>query len=469
MPHDPIDRRLLAPRSACAWARVQHALTQVSQPRLQAAWQQRGTSLVEALIAFVVLSLGVLALSRGQSLLRLHADTARQRSEAVQFAQHDLESLRAYATLDTAPGLPSYAAIASGVERHDAAGTSTANASYRLQRSIDSAAFAHAKTATVQVDWTDRGSQTQQIVLDTIIAAADPAHGAALSLEPQRRTLSGALGRSALIPLTARDLGNGTSVLKPIDAGDVVLVFDNASGRLSQRCSSVAAGIATRPLSSADLVGCTSDHGHLLSGVIRFGAGSVRPTGAAARSDDAAGSGDRGAIEGFDAPLPLTVELQFNDDRDGATATCSSEARKTLAFEVDGESRIAAVPIGAEVLALGVEAWRDLGEPHVAYHCIVAPRADGRWSGRSLLQPLGWTIGNAAGEYRVCRHVADLDGSGAIDRNLEHPSVYLDVDGPLPQQNFLVIDARMRCPGESTGADVAEAADAGRGTLQHQP
>jgi Tfp pilus assembly protein PilV len=447
-------------RPALASSSVQHAAAQTAKRRQRPARQQRGTSLVEALIAFVVLSLGILALSRGQGLLRLHADTARQRTEAVQFAQHDLESLRAYATLDVLPGVPSYAAVASGVERRDATEASVANASYRLERSIGSAAFARAKTATVEVQWSDRHGQAQQIVLDTIIAAADPAHGAALGLEPRRHRLSGALGRSALIPLSARDLGDGTSAFRPVDAGELVLVFDNASGQVSQRCRGVAAALT--PMSRADMIGCTSYRGYQLSGVIRFDTGSVGPNDAAARGDDAAGDN----TPRFDAPRPLTVELQLEDR--AASASCSSEARNTVAYELDGESRIVAVPIGAEPQALGAETWRDLGEPHIAYFCVVTPRADGRWSGRSVLQPIGWTIGNAAGDYRVCRHVADLDGSGAIDRNIEHPDIYVDVDGPLPQQNFLVVDAARSCPGAVPAAGIG-AVDADRGTLQHQP
>ena len=43
----------------------------------------RGATLLEALVAFLVLSLGMLTMARVQSSLRLNSDIARQRTEAV--------------------------------------------------------------------------------------------------------------------------------------------------------------------------------------------------------------------------------------------------------------------------------------------------------------------------------------------------------------------------------------------------
>ena len=60
--------------------------------------RQRGVALLEALIAFLVLSIGLLALSRLQTHLRTNADAARERSEAVRLAQTDIESLRVFAS-----------------------------------------------------------------------------------------------------------------------------------------------------------------------------------------------------------------------------------------------------------------------------------------------------------------------------------------------------------------------------------
>jgi hypothetical protein len=70
----------------------------------------------------------------------------------------------------------------------------------------------------------------------------------------------------------------------------------------------------------------------------------------------------------------------------------------------------------------------------------------------------------------VCRYVNDIDGSGAIDRNDEHPSVYRGVDGPLQQQNFLVIRGDLTCPAEAAATiDPKAAATAVVATAAHQP
>jgi len=114
---------------------------------------------------------------------------------------------------------------------------------------------------------------------------------------------------------------------------------------------------------------------------------------------------------------------------------------------------------------LGLLPWPDTGDRHVAYRCIVTPRADGRWSGRSAILPSGWTIGNGSGDRQVCRYVTDSDGSGAIDANIEHPLDYVDVAGSLLAQNFLVVRGDQACPAASEAALLC----AGLGTLPHQP
>ena len=65
---------------------------------------QRGTTLLEALIAFLVLSLGILTIGRVQTHLRLGSDIARQRAEAVRLGQEELENLRAFSVLGAASG-----------------------------------------------------------------------------------------------------------------------------------------------------------------------------------------------------------------------------------------------------------------------------------------------------------------------------------------------------------------------------
>jgi hypothetical protein len=63
-----------------------------------------------------------------------------------------------------------------------------------------------------------------------------------------------------------------------------------------------------------------------------------------------------------------------------------------------------------------------------------------------------------------------LDGSGLIDRNDEHPSVYRHVDQPLQQQNFLVIRGDLTCPTKAAATiDPKAAVTAVVATAAHQP
>jgi hypothetical protein len=79
--------------------------------------------------------------------------------------------------------------------------------------------------------------------------------------------------------------------------------------------------------------------------------------------------------------------------------------------------------------------------------------------------PAGWRIGSSPDDRKVCRYSADQDGSGAVDSNAEHPNSYSNVDGPLMQQNFLIVRGDQDCPAADPGA----APVASLATVQHQP
>jgi Tfp pilus assembly protein PilV len=134
---------------------------------------QRGITLIESLIAFLILSLGMLAAVRLQPELRQHAEAARQRSEATRIAQQDIEAMRA-------------AAGASLVAIVDAAYTvepdGLGSPRYAVQRRVDAAAWPEARGLRVTVTWPDRGGQVQQLSLVTLVGAADPSAAGAMLL-----------------------------------------------------------------------------------------------------------------------------------------------------------------------------------------------------------------------------------------------------------------------------------------------
>ncbi len=131
--------------------------------------RQRGLTLIESLLAFVVLSVGLLALLRVQPELRQQAELARQRSEAVRLAQQEIEGLRAFTSL------ADHAAIADHAHTVEPDGLGSPR--YAIARRVDAGSWphAHARAVDVSVAWTDRRGEAQQVLLSTLIAAHEPA------------------------------------------------------------------------------------------------------------------------------------------------------------------------------------------------------------------------------------------------------------------------------------------------------
>lgn len=373
---------------------------------------QRGTSLLESLFAFVVLAASTLAVASLQGGLRLDGDLARQRSEALRIGEAEIEGLRVFATVAAASGTRSFAAIA------DAHSTVVAgNAGYRVVRSIDAGAVAAAKAASVRVGWTDRSGAAREIVLASVIAGVDPAYAGALGLGAGAIPAAsrGVFGRSPAVPVEARDLGDGRSVWKPAAVANIAVVFDNDSGDIVASCN-VAATTAARDLSAADLAGCIAGRRLLVRGTVRFT--SAMPPQAAAN----------------DTPPPVVVALSLAGGADSPSPVCRTEAKKIVRYTSAGSLRIDAVAIDATPASLGIAGWDDSGDRFVEWHCVVAPRADGRWSGRASLVPTAWTIGSTVLDRRVCRYGADT------------PRDFADVGTTLAAQNFLVVRGDSACP-----------------------
>lgn len=423
-------------------------------PNRSSPRHDRGTTLLEALIAFAVLSLGILTIGRAQTHLRLGSDIARQRSEAVRLGQEDLEMLRGYSSIEATPGARSFAEIASGAAAIDGASGYATNTSYRLSRDVQPLGTASAKLASVSVGWTDRSGADRYIVLSSIIGGHDPVYSAALSIAPAGTPVNGAFGRSVRIPIGAKNLGDGRSALKPVSTDSTVLVFDNVTGLVGARCTMADPALATRDIASAALLDCVNWTGYLLSGTVRFS--SASPPDAA---------------HAVDAPLPFTIDAAPVGGIYPVAPSCNSEALKTVGYSSGTTARVESVPVAATPASLGLASWVDSGDRYAAYHCVVFPLANGRWSGRTTLVPTGWTIGNGSADRRVCRYSSDLDGSGAVDTNIEHPSDYVAVASSLAHQNFLVIGALQGCPaGDGPGTDGAVGdAFANLATRDHQP
>ncbi|RQP24961.1 type IV pilus modification PilV family protein [Piscinibacter terrae] len=283
--------------------------------------RQRGATLIQALLAFAVLSLGVLGTAKLQAQLRRLADIARQQSEAVRLAQEDMESTRAAAS--PASGSRS---IAPGADR-------AGNTSFTLVRNV--ATGGGLRSTEVLVSWPDRGGTTQRVALQSIIDDTPVALSAALQMRRDAPTLRPANGRAISIPAFARNLGDGRSAFKPNEAGTIALVMDNTTGLVTARCDSVRSDITTRDLDVSRLGTCTSIRGLMLSGAVRFSLGTAPD-----------------ARRPRDKSQPLDMQLVLTDPLRADRPLCITEQHERdvsyhcVVFTLPWSGRSEIVPIG---------------------------------------------------------------------------------------------------------------------------
>ena len=281
---------------------------------------------------------------------------------------------------------------------------SAAPAPFTLTRSEAPDASA-LRDIAVMVDWRDAAGAPRRVQLDARVPHRSATHDAALSLSPQDIAIARPLGRAPGIPFESISIAPGRSRWQASGPDATAWVFDEADGTIVAHCSTASSG-------------CEPTSGTLLSGHLRV---------SATAPPDPATPGD--------PLLPLEVALAL----DGPPA-------RTVACAIQPVS----IP----------------GARFIRYGCVVPDPPPAGWSGRVEIEALGWRIGTSTGSQRVCRYSADLDGSGAIDRNDEHPARYTAVHGALLQQNYLLVRGDQPCPAGSAGATHN---DALLDTVQHQP
>lgn len=397
-----------------------------SARRLRGQW---GATLIEALVALLVMGFGMLAIAGINAKLRHSGDFAKQRGEASQLARSELERLRGFVALTRDPSLHPSALVFDEIVdgTWDVAGTST---TYSVSRVV-SQAPAGARVVRVAVSWLDRRStdsnSPNKLQYEMLLPAEDPKLVASLYAPPenqvsQRRPLD----RHPAIPVRARSLDTTVSVFKPLASGTVAWVFNNISGVLTGVCA-VSAASTHASLTLADVASCVNNQGsgsYLLRGQVRFSLSS--PPNSATPNDPV-------QALGVDIVLDSTVH--------SGSPEC--------------------VVDNSENLAAGIQA--------VDYYCRIPARepsvgdAELYWSGTANLTGLSLV----AGGYRVCRYSADYDGNGSIE-NAEHPARYVRLNTSLGQQNFLVVRFEEACPvGQAVDLDAGVVTNTA--TAAHQP
>lgn len=428
--------------------------------------RQLGVTLVEALVALMIMGFGMVALIELMGNLRRSGDLGKQRSEAMRLGQAEMATLRAFSVVakasDAASEVRDYTTDIISVDTR-AVSPDDSNTSYSLTRSVAELAGPRAKTVQVVVNWQDRGGRKgsdspdapQTIVLNTVVAEVEPAFAGAVSVTPPPGGTRQPSGRNPVIPTKAKDLGNNMSAHRPSSLSGAIWVFNNVSGVITGKCT-IDPSTPVASLTAADVETCKNNTvGYLLSGTVRFSntspANPTLPEANAILLDMAIVSSNY-----------LTPEL----DSAGRPRKDSSGnyIMQTLMATAPTYECFDDAPTSSLII-----------QPFVNYDCIVYPTSTSPriWSGKLTLT--GFSVGTLAAEYRVCRYSADYNGNGspyvsatvAYD-NFEHPEVYVGVTGSLARQNFLVVKGTSACP-TAPAVDPTHGIFADYSTKQLQP
>lgn len=416
--------------------------------------RQSGVSLVEALVALAIMSIGMLALVGVQSTMRLNSDLAKQRTEATRIASEEIERVRSFIAMGAVNGQPgvSYDEIVSRVVDNYQPPDGIGNTSYRVVRNVTDLPGSAQKVLSVQVQWTDRTNLPQTVTLDSAISGTAPTLGALLMVPHRESATSRSRGRHISVPEGAVDQGDGTSRFEPPGGGGVGWYFNNLTG-VMRVCAANVVDYTTCPLAT------------LVSGAVQYHITGTQPTAANAERP-------QGPVFGL-APGPGAMAL------------------------VDGVGN-----------SLTTQCYAATLTTHAVYFCAVLTSDLAGWGGQLNPVPLladgtPMQFGLTASSHKSCRYTTDLpsienpsttaieaDPHAQFTLNANHPRKYclerprntneagLACTGQrvrvnLINQNFLVIRGDQSCPTElnddgssnGTGLDPLVLAN----TRQHQP
>lgn len=343
----------------------------------------RGFALIEALVAMVVLSFGMLAVAGFQTTLSLNSDVAKQRTEATRLAQQKLEQLRTFSTL-TAYGTQMVSSTSVSPATQE---TITTNATFTRSWGVSNANDPDTgRAASVTVAWTDRAGNAQQVQLLSHVSATDPLLVGGLWFPlPDGTILRRPKNRSIDIPIPAISItGTGKSYVPWTGISGGNLVFSDNSGDIVQKCTTTptAENLTTNT--------CVTFDGYLLTGYI---------TGTASK-----------------VALVTKIVVPFTSAQYiSGTPECS--VAQAYDQNASTPTAIAATKY---------------------YVCLIQPTDHDTnastarvWSGRTDLA--GATNASLAGT-QVCRF--STDATTTVNNN--HPAIYRLVDRSLDNQNFYI-------------------------------
>lgn len=237
-------------------------------------YAQRGFTLLEALIALVVMAFGMLALAAMQITLSRSGDVAKQRTEAVRLAQRQIDELRSYTSIAAAASTPIAWDTLSGSSQ-----AVTTNATYQVVTTVASSASAPMRPVSVSVSWLDRASEPQRVMLSSVIAKTDPEQvGMVANPLPQNQPLKRPKNRNINIPIPAKDLGDGHSSTQFTDR--YLIIYSNTSGGVVEICDPRKADATVGEINALrGTAHCDTVNGYIVAGYVGRTGSQPWPTG----------------------------------------------------------------------------------------------------------------------------------------------------------------------------------------------
>ncbi len=233
------------------------------------ARRSSGFALLEALMALLVVAVGLLALGASYMKLARGEDVARQRGEATRLAQEQIESMRGFTQIASGAGVVSWNGLASGND------STTTNTTYTRTWTLGGQASDALRPLMLEVGWNDRWNEAHAVRMSTVLARSDPADNGALGFPlPANTTLKRPKNRDLNIPVPASDLGSGESAFR-LPGTNFAIVFSNDSGYVVKKCN-VSSSVTT--ITRDDLSGCTATFAYVLAGYISLDGASF-PSG----------------------------------------------------------------------------------------------------------------------------------------------------------------------------------------------
>lgn len=246
--------------------------------RLNVCGRQAGFTLIEALLALLVMAFGMLSLSGMQLSLSRSADVAKQRTEAMRLAQRRMDEYRSYTSIAASGGHT----IVWDTLPASATQTTVTNATYTVTTTMGGTIGDALRPISVSVAWTDRGNQAQSITISSVISKSDPIDiGYVANPLPLNAPLKRPKNRNINIPIPALDLGGGQSSTQ--FAANYVIVYSNVSAGVVKICNPGVAN-ATAAQINAAIAGttgsCVDVTGYIVAGYVSRATSSLSwPTG----------------------------------------------------------------------------------------------------------------------------------------------------------------------------------------------